>query len=287
VIPLTLEAPAKVNLSLRVVRPREDGFHELDSIFVLLDLADRLLVMPGCSGLRVTDPDGAPVPDVPVRADENLAWRGLAAGLGGSPDDALACLTLEKRIPSAAGLGGGSSDAAAGWRLGRRWVGADEPAQPDQLAGLAAIGADVPFFAAAVPAARVTGIGEGVAPLPPATGHVLLLVHPHFGLATRDVFAATRPADWSADAPSSVPEALEEGRNDLLPAARRVRPDLDDLVGLVVAAGVAPRLTGSGPTLFAVLDDPERGAGAVARLHRAGVRATTCAMRLAAASIHA
>ena len=286
-IPLTLDAPAKVNLSLRVVGRREDGFHELDSIFVLLDLSDRLLVMPGCSGLRVTDPDGAPVPDVPVRAEENLAWRGLAAGLGGSPDDALACLTLEKRIPAAAGLGGGSSDAAAGWRLGRRWAAADEHADDSQLAGLAGIGADVPFFAAAVPAARVTGIGERVAPLSAATGQVLLLVHPSFGLSTRDVFAAARPGDWSAHAPSSVREALDEGRNDLLPAARRVRPELDDLVALVVAAGVAPRLTGSGPTLFAVLDDPERGAGTAARLARAGVRATTCAMRPAAASIHA
>lgn len=281
--PLQLEAPAKINLCLRIVGRRDDGYHELDSILVLLDLADKLLLMPGCSGLRVTDAAGQPVPGVPVRPDANLAWRGLEAGLGGSPDDAMACLTLEKRIPAAAGLGGGSSDAGAGWRLGRRWRGAtDEP----ELAPLAGIGADVPFFAAALPAARVTGIGEVVAALAPVTGMVVL-VHPPFEMPTAATFAAARPDEWSADAPASVAEALNDGVNDLLPAARRLRPELDDLMALVLAAGAVPRLTGSGPTLFAVVDGPDRAASVVARLARGGVRATASAMRPVAASIGA
>lgn len=284
--PLALDAPAKLNLSLRVAARRPDGYHELDSIIVLVDLADRLLLMPGCSGLRVTDPAGAPVDGVPVRPDENLAWRGLAAGLGGPPDEALACLTLEKRIPAAAGLGGGSSDAAAGWRLGRRWSGASEAPSAQEVAALAAIGADVPFFAATVPAARVTGIGERVAPLEPRSAS-LLLVHPPFGLATGDVFAASRPADWSGDAPATVAEALAGGTNDLLAAARRLRPELDPLAGLMRAAGLLPRLTGSGPMLFAVLDDDERAARAIARLDQAGLRTTRCTTRHAAASIAA
>lgn len=284
--PLALDAPAKLNLSLRVVARRADGYHELDSVFVLVDLADRLLLMPGCSGLRVTDPAGAPVDWVPVRPDENLAWRGLAAGLNGPPDDALACLTLEKRIPAAAGLGGGSSDAAAGWRLGRRWAGATDAAATQEVAALAALGADVPFFAAAVPAARVTGIGERVAPLEPRAVS-LLLVHPPFGLATGDVFAASRAADWAAEAPATVAEALVAGTNDLLAAARRLRPELDALAGLMGAAGLEARLTGSGPTLFAVLDDEERAARAIARLAEAGLRTTRCTTRRAAASIDA
>ncbi len=285
--PLTLEAPAKLNLSLRVVGRREDGYHELDSIFVLLDLADRLLLMPGCSGLRVTDADGAPVPDVPVRPHENLAWRGLAVGLGGDPDAALACLTLEKRIPAAAGLGGGSSDAAAAWRLGRRWAGHPDRGTEGEIGALAAIGADVPFFGAAVPAARVTGIGECVAPLPAPPETPVLLVHPPFGLSTAAAFAASRPEDWSDVAPASLAEALSDGTNDLLRAARRLRPELDDLLSLVLAAGAAPRLTGSGPTLYALLDDPERAPGIIGRLARAGLRATAGAMRPAAASIGA
>lgn len=287
VTPLTLDAPAKLNLSLRVVGRREDGYHELDSILVLLDLADRLLLMPGCSGLWVTDADGAPVPDVPVRPDENLAWRGLATGLGGHPDAALACLTLEKRIPAAAGLGGGSSDAAAGWRLGRRWAGHEDPPAEGDIADLARIGADVPFFAAAVPAARVTGIGERVERLEARPERTVLLVHSPFALSTAAVFAASRPGDWSGSAPRTVPEALADGSNDLLPAARRVRPELDEVMALVLAAGAVPRLTGSGATLYAALDDPERATGIAQRLARAGVRATTGTTRLAAASIGA
>ncbi len=155
---LSLEAPAKVNLDLRVVGRRDDGYHLLESTMILLELADGLLLMPGCSGLRV---DGAGSDDVPPDAS-NLAWRGLVAGLGGEPE--LACLALEKRIPAAAGLGGGSSDAAAAWRLGRAWRGAPEEPSEADLAALARIGADVPFFASRAPAARVEGIGERVTP---------------------------------------------------------------------------------------------------------------------------
>ena len=135
--PLRLEAPAKLNLSLAITGRRADGYHELASVFVLLDLADRLLLLPGAPGLRVEG-----TYEVPLGA-ANLAWRGLVAGLGAEPD--ATCLALEKAIPVAAGLGGGSSDAAAAWRLGRRWSGANEAAKPGSLA---AIGADVPFFAA-------------------------------------------------------------------------------------------------------------------------------------------
>ncbi len=283
--PLTLTAPAKLNLSLRVVGRRDDGYHELDTILVLIDLADRLLLMPGCSGLRVTDPFGEPIPGVPVQPDENLAWRGLAAGLGGTPDDALACLTLEKAIPAAAGLGGGSSDAAAGWRLGRAWRGTEARGGAEEVAMLASIGADVPFFASEHPAARVTGIGEHVTPLPVDASMHGLLVFPPFGLATGDAFAASRPDDWADNAPTTLADALQHGTNDLLSAARRLEPRLDDLFALVVAAGGAPRLTGSGPTIFVVTDGPDRAASIVGRLARANLRAKPYATRLRAASI--
>ena len=152
--PLSLEAPAKLNLSLRVVGRRPDGYHLLESEMVLLELADRLLLLPGATGLRVEAP---PEEEIPVdRA--NLAWRGLLAGIGGEPE--LVCLALEKHVPTASGLGGGSSDAAAAWRLGRRASGADEVATADDLAALSRLGADIPFFAARTAAARVGGIGS-------------------------------------------------------------------------------------------------------------------------------
>lgn len=283
--PLRLEAPAKLNLSLRVTGRRGDGFHELDGVMLLLDHADRLLLMPGCSGLRITDAEGRPPVGVPAQPDANLAWRGLAAGLGGSPDDALVCLALEKRIEPAAGLGGGSSDAAAGWWLGRRWLGNEAAPDAGTLVALAAIGADVPFFAAHTVAARVRGIGERVTPLETPAPVEVVLVHSPRGLATGEVFAAVRHGDWSDEVATDLETALHDGRNDLWPAAHHLAPDLEDLAALVAAAGGRPRLTGSGPTLFAITDDPERADGIAARLARGGVRTTRTRSRARPASI--
>jgi 4-diphosphocytidyl-2-C-methyl-D-erythritol kinase len=264
---LRLEAPAKLNLTLTVVGRRDDGFHLLDSEVVLLELADRLLLMPGCSGLRL---EGEAVAGLPVGHD-NLAWRGLVEGLGGEPD--VACLAVEKAITVASGLGGGSSDAAAAWRLGRAWRGVpDNTADQRDLESLAAIGADVPFFAAAVPAARIGGVGERVETIPSPRRDVVL-VHPPFGLSTAAVFGELRPAEWGRQS------------NDLLAPARRLRPELDDLFALVRAVGGEPRLTGSGPTIFAVVEDQERGRDMVARLRSRGARATLTRTRDAAASI--
>lgn len=276
-IPLRIEAPAKLNLWLAVTGRRGDGHHQLASELVLLELADNLLLMPGCSGLRIEAPPGDDVPRTPAA---NLAWRGLLAGLGEEPR--LACLALEKRIASGAGLGGGSSDAAAAWRLGRRWRGEanDATREPRLLEELSRIGADVPFFAAGVAAARVEGIGEVVAKIdPPAGGVEVVLAHPPFSLSTAAVFAELQPGEWSG-------AAHAEG-NDLLTPARRLRPELDDVMRLVAGAGAEPRLTGSGPTVFARCDDPERADAVAARLGRAGLRATRTRLRREPARIEA
>jgi 4-diphosphocytidyl-2-C-methyl-D-erythritol kinase len=265
VIPLRLHAPAKLNLSLAVTGRRPDGYHELVTEMVLLELSDRLLLMPGCSGLRVEGWAGGELP----LASDNLAWRGLLTGMARPAE--LECLTLEKRIPVSAGLGGGSSDAAAAWRLGRRWRGAGEEAGADTLVNLSRIGADVPFFAARRVAATVLGIGEIVTPsAPPAEQHVVL-AHPAFGISTGAVFAELRSDEWSAE--------LRPGANDLLPAARRLRPELDDVFRLVAGAGGEPRLTGSGPTVYSLTDDPERAAAVTRRLGRAGLHATLTRIR--------
>jgi 4-diphosphocytidyl-2-C-methyl-D-erythritol kinase len=263
---LLLDAPAKLNLTLSVVGRRPDGHHLLDSVFVLLELADRLLLMPGCSGLRIEGEDAAALP----LGAENLAWRGFRAGLGGEPE--LACLALEKRIPSAAGLGGGSSDAAAAWRLGRAWRGLEDAATEEDLVALASIGADVPFFAARQPAARVTGIGERIEPLP-REQRLAVLVHPPFGLSTAAIFAELRRDEWGSQA------------NDLLAPARRLRPELDELFATVSRAGGEPHLTGSGPTVFSLTDDPDRAAALAGRLGDAGLRTTLTRTRRTAATI--
>lgn len=252
---LRLDAPAKLNLSLRVVGRRDDGYHLLESELVLLELADRLLLLPGCSGLRVEGEGAAALP----LDGRNLAWRGLRAGRGGEPE--LTCLALDKRIPAAAGLGGGSSDAAAAWRLGRASRGrAERPSETD-LEALARIGADVPFFAAQLAAGRVSGIGERVEAIPVVDTHVVL-IHPPFELSTAAVFSDLRREEWGT------------AENDLLAPARRLRPELDDILALVREAGADPRLTGSGPTIFVLADDRERGTALVGRLTEAGLRAT-------------
>jgi 4-diphosphocytidyl-2-C-methyl-D-erythritol kinase len=268
--PLSLEAPAKLNLSLRVVGQRPDGFHLLETEMVLLELADRLLLMPGAPGLRV---EAAPGEAIPLDRT-NLAWRGLAAALGTRP--AQVCLALEKRIPAGAGLGGGSSDAAAAWRLGRRALAAPDAATTEDLASLAGLGADVPFFAARAAAARVTGIGEVVTPLDAPSRDHAVLAHPAFRLSTAAVFDELRSADQAAERPDG---------NDLLPAVLRLRPELGDVMRQVSVAGGDPRLTGSGSTIFALTDDPERAAAIAAGLRRAGVLATVTRLRREPAQI--
>lgn len=263
---LSLQAPAKVNLDLRVVGRRADGYHLLESTLVLLELADDLLLLPGSTGIRV---EGDASGDVPVDAS-NLAWRGLVAGLGAQPE--LVCLALEKRIPSAAGLGGGSSDAAAAWLLGRATRRASGAPGPGDLEQLTAIGADVPFFAAGVAAARVAGVGERVTEIP-ALDLAIVLLHPPMRLRTAEVFAELREEEWGSDT------------NDLTAPAMRLVPAISELFEVVRAAGGEPRLTGSGPTVFAATDDPERARDIGARLTRAGMSVTVTRTRRAAASI--
>jgi len=270
VTPLSLEAPAKLNLTLRVVGRRADGYHLIDSELVLLDLADRLLLMPGATGLRV---EAAADGEVPV-GRENLAWRGLVAGYGGEPE--LAFLALEKQIPAGAGLGGGSSDAAAAWRLGRHVAGLVGTPSQDDLVALTRVGADVAFFAAALPAARVAGIGELVRPaaLPPARFAVLAV--PRIRLSTAAVFAEVRTSDLA--------EGHERG-NDLLAPALRLCPELDDVMRAMATAGGEPRLSGSGTTVFTLTEDPERAAAIATRLSGGQLQVIETPLRRSAAEI--
>ncbi|TME35220.1 MAG: 4-(cytidine 5'-diphospho)-2-C-methyl-D-erythritol kinase [Chloroflexi bacterium] len=269
-----LAAPAKLNLSLRVVGRRPDGFHELEGVMVLLELADELRLAPadGNPGLRV-EPGGS---GAPADQGHNLAWKGLVAGLGEVSHDV--SLALTKRVPVAAGLGGGSSDAAAAWRLGRRAAGLPDRPSDDELTDLARIGADVPFFAAQAAVAQVSGIGERVAAmqLAPDTGHEVVLTLAPFGLSTAEVFAELREDEWGSAGLAA---------NDLLAPARRVRPEIDELVRLVLAAGAEPRLSGSGPTLFALLPDAARADAVAGHLDRAGVSALRTRLRTEPASI--
>jgi 4-diphosphocytidyl-2-C-methyl-D-erythritol kinase len=215
--PATLAAPAKLTLSLRVLRARADGLHEIDAEMVTLDLADTLEVGAG-EEVMFTGPEAA---EIDVGTD--LVTRALHA-VGRR-----ARVVVHKHIPSGAGLGGGSADAAAILR----WAGWTD------VAGAARLGADVPFCLVGG-RARVTGIGERVESLP-VLERTYTLRTPPVQCPTASVYAA-----WDElGGPSG------DNGNDLEPAALRVAPELArwrDELG--EATGATPRLAGSGSTWF-------------------------------------
>lgn len=225
-MPQVVAAPAKLTRSLRITGVRADGYHLLDAEMVSLDLADTLTFGDG-DGLEVR----GGVADVPID-DDNLVRRALRLV------DRRAHVVLHKQIPSGAGLGGGSADAAAVLR----WAGVTEPRVAVTL------GADVPFCLVGG-RARVTGVGEQVAPLP-FEALAFTLLTPPVHCSTQAVYAA-----WDA---LGGPHA--EGPNDLEPAALVVAPELarwrDELRD---ATGHLPVLAGSGSTWFVEGEHPGHG----------------------------
>jgi 4-diphosphocytidyl-2-C-methyl-D-erythritol kinase len=230
-------APAKLTLTLRVTGVRPDGYHELESEMVSLDLADSLRLGPG-DGLTVVAADGGEVPGVPAGPD-NLVTRALAA-VGRR-----AAVRLVKRIPPGAGLGGGSADAAAVLR----WAGCGD------LEVAASLGADVPFCLTGG-RARVSGIGESVAPLGYVPRSFVLLLLP-FGMETASVYRA-----WDhlgerglLPEPGTVVNELEAPATSVEP---RLVPWKD---ALARSTGTRPQLAGSGSTWFVEGTPDELGLG--------------------------
>jgi len=224
----TVEAPAKLTLSLRITGVRDDGYHLIDAEMVTLELADELEISAGGDGLTADGPfaDGVPLDD------SNLVARALQ--LTGRS----ASIHLHKRIPHGGGLGGGSADAAAVLR----WAGWTD------LVAASRLGADIPFCLGGG-RARVRGIGEIVEPLPPRALDLTLVIPP-LGVSTPAAYRA-----WDALAADGHPTT--DGPNDLEPAAIAVVPELARWRDRIAeAAGTAPTLAGSGCTWFLVGHHP-------------------------------
>lgn len=227
-------AYAKLNLELRVLGRRADGFHDLDTLFAFAEDGDRLSVEKGEGlSLRVTG-DFADRLD---GAEDNLVLR--AARLLGGTD---AALTLDKRLPVAAGLGGGSADAAAALRLLNRWW--DLGLGKAELLALARqLGSDVPacFVSRVV---RGTGRGDLLEEAEtPLSGKPLLLVNPGISLSTADVFGR-----WNG---------LPSTGNDLEPPALEVAPVIGEVLeALRAQPGTCQvAMSGSGATCFAIFEN--------------------------------
>jgi len=251
-------APAKLTLSLRVTGVRADGYHLLDAEMVSLDLADELTFSDG-RGLEVVDArpggDASSVPAPAAAGGPGLrpgvpAAPGLPPGVPAGDDNLVlralravgrdAHVRLVKRISAGGGLGGGSADAAAVLR----WAGNDD------VALAAGLGADVPFCLRGG-RARVSGIGDGLDPLP-FVERTFTLMTPPFGCSTAAVYRA-----WD-----SLGGHTASGPNDLEPAALSVEPGLArwrDRLG--EATGQAPVLAGSGSTWY--VEGAYPGAGRV------------------------
>ena len=251
-------APAKVNLSLAVLGKRPDGFHELDTRMLALDLADELeLVREAEPGLRVEVLGPCASPDIPADAS-NLAARAVGAALRLSNSAVGLRLRLVKHIPSGSGLGGGSSDAAAAWLAAATLLGLD-PSVPAAEAELAALGSDCVFFwkAAKTGYARCLGRGERVlvAALPPTPRAVALLA-PAVACPTGKVYASFRGRSGFA--------------NDLEPAALEAVPELRPWRAALDACGAAHwQLTGSGSSFFAPHDERAAAGEDLARVEAA------------------
>ncbi len=241
---LDIAAPAKLNLFLHVTGRRPDGYHLLQSVFMLIDWCDTLHFEVNHSGqLRRHDLSAAlPADDLIIRAARLLQYS-TGTGLG-------ADISIDKRIPAQAGMGGGSSDAASTLlALNRLWaLKLDLPAL--ETLGLQ-LGADVPFFLRGRNA-WVEGVGEQITPieLPQAR---FCVVKPPSGVETASIFRhpqleratkAATMADFAAD-----PYGF--GHNDLQAVASMLCPEVPGAIELLAAHRLQARMTGSGSAVFA------------------------------------
>ncbi|WP_294323217.1 4-(cytidine 5'-diphospho)-2-C-methyl-D-erythritol kinase [uncultured Sphingomonas sp.] len=246
-------APAKLNLALHVRARRDDGYHELETLFVFVRDGDTVRLTPAeRDGFAIIGPFANGL----TGEGDNLVTRArdafrCAFGMG----DPLS-IVLDKHLPVASGIGGGSADAAATLR-GMAQLAGLSPADPALMAIAADLGSDVP---ACLAGRTMIGRGRGeqlspieVPPLP------VLLVNPGVGVSTAAVFAAWDRTDRGPLPDGDALAIALDGRNDLEPPARALAPAIDTVLAMLEKAdGVRlARMSGSGATCFALFDRTE------------------------------
>ena len=272
---LSDEGRAKVNLTLRVIGRRVDGYHDLESVVAFADCADTLTLDPGAElSLTTTGPLAQACGEI----SDNLVLKAARLLAESVPGLKLGAFSLHKVLPVAAGIGGGSADAAAALRLLARLNGL--VLDDERLLDVAlATGADVPICLSSR-ACDMTGVGETLLPLNlPKLPSVL--VNPRVPVATKDVFAALglrngellvgatdvleSPA-WPEDGATVAEwvDALSIVSNDLEAPAKRIQPAIAEVLSaLDVADGMLlSRMSGSGATCFAIFSDAEKAQAA-------------------------
>ena len=265
---LSEKGRAKVNLSLRVVGRRVDGYHDLESVVAFADCADHLTLVPGSElSLETTGPLAQACGEI----SDNLVLKAAMLLAARVPDLKVGAFTLDKVLPVAAGIGGGSADAAAALRLLAKLndVALDDP----RLLEVALeTGADVPVCLASQ-ACDMTGVGEQLLPLS-LPKIPCVLVNPCVPVATKDVFAALglrngellvgatdvlRGPDWPEPGASLEDwvEVLAASSNDLEEPAMRIQPAIGEVIAALSATNGAwlIRMSGSGATCFSIYEN--------------------------------
>lgn len=275
---LLLKAPAKINLSLRVLGRRADGYHLLETHMHKVALYDQLELCPTDEGITLHCEGGLLPED-----GTNLVYRAAELFLRSTEGKRRSScrgvsIRLQKNIPVAAGLGGGSSDAAATLLGLNRLLDGGCSAQQLATLGLQ-LGADVPFFLAPQPALLATGIGEVLQPAVPLDDYRILLVNPGFTVSTRWVyqnFALTGPLDSGIFANSQDEVALSSADsasvslvNDLESVTLKKYPELSRLKDEMRERGaIGALMSGSGPTVFGLFKDQQQALAAYAYFQR-------------------
>lgn len=276
--PVTVRAHAKINLDLRVLGTRPDGFHELRTVFQALALHDTIECVPRTGPFAIE----CATAGVPLDRS-NLVWRAAdalwrALRRDGGARDML--VRLHKRIPLQGGLGGGSADAAAtlvglvhAWRV---------PIRPSQLVDVAAsLGADVPFFLSGGTALGL-GRGDEIYPLADLPRHWVVLLVPGFGVASVDAYGwydgerdlARGPSVREPQhVPGPWPSRAAQMINDLEAPIARHHPEIEQMKTALRRAGaLAAAMSGSGSTVFGLFQKKREAALAVERLAGSGWR---------------
>lgn len=267
---LRLAAPAKLNLYLRVLGRRDDGYHLIDSLIAFAAECDVVTVAPAeAISLRIDGPFAAAL----TGGKDNLVSRAAHALADTAAVRHGAAISLTKNLPVAAGIGGGSADAAATLRLLDRLWRLDFGA--DGLSPIAlSLGADVPACLDGR-VLRAGGIGEVIEPAPPLPPVAVVLVNSGRPVETAAVFRA-RTGAFSEPAPASAHfgNAASAARwlgalgNDLLVPARRMEPSIADALAALAAEDgcLSAHLSGTGATCFALFEKPDAATAAAFRL---------------------
>ncbi len=257
---LKLFAPAKINLTLKVLGKRPDGYHELETWMQKLSLYDEIdlqLVAGGKITLHCNSDE------VPCN-ETNLVWRAAKALLSrvGKLDEIGVAISLKKNIPVAAGLGGGSSDAAAVLKGLNSLLGSLVDQQSLEEIGLS-LGADVPFFVSDYQAVIATGVGEKMREVPSLQDVTVVLVNPGIAVSTKWVFenfvlTGQRKKSIFFSFSETGKQSLNLGilENDLEVVTETKYPVIKDIKDSLLRAGaVKAQMSGSGPTVFGIFPD--------------------------------